>query len=95
MGEPAPGAILTDPELGTVFLMTEDLQFAVPPARVILGANLASAPLTEVIEPKLNLNEGSAGWGGESNLLDCGLLDEVTSVLAATPQTVHCKLLGE
>jgi hypothetical protein len=95
MGEPAPGATMTDPELGTVFLQTEDLTLHAGPAKLVLGSNLANAPLDQVVEPKLNLNVYSGRWTSEDNLLDCDILDDVLSKLAATPQKIHCKLIGE
>jgi hypothetical protein len=95
MGEPVPGATLTDPELGTVYLQSEELTMHARPTTLVLGTNLPRAPLDQVVEPLLNLNVYSARWTDENNLLHCDLLDGVLSKLAAAPQTLHCKLIGE
>jgi hypothetical protein len=95
MGDPAPGATLTDPELGTVYLQSEELTMHARPATLLLGTNLPGAPLDQVVEPRLNLNVYSARWTDENNLLHCDLLDGVLSDLAAAPRTLHCKLIGE
>jgi hypothetical protein len=94
-GDPAPGATLIDPEMGTVFLMTEELTLHAGPGQVVLGTSLAAAPLNQVIEPKLNVNVFSGRWTDDNNLLDCNFLDDTVAVLAAKPQTIGCKLIGE
>lgn len=94
-GEAVPGATMVDPELGTVFLMSEELTLHPATTRLVLGGNLAAAPLEQVIEPRLNLNVYSGRWTDENNLLDCGFLDDAVAMLTAKPQVVLCKLIGE
>ena len=95
MGDPAPGATLQTNEIGTVFLLSEDLTLQPGPARVVLGSNLAAAPMDQVTVPYMNVNVFSARWTDEDNLLDCEVLDDVLATLAAKPQAIHCKLIGE
>ncbi len=94
MGEPAPGAKLPPTEIGTIFLMNEELTLWPGPVTVTLGTALASAPVDQVVEPMLNVNVFSARWTTDDNLLDCSLVDDVLSKLAA-PQKITCKLIGE
>lgn len=95
MGEPAPGATLPDTEIGTIFLMSEDITLQAGPARVVLGGSLDSAPVGQVTVPMLNVNVFSARWTTEDNLIDCGFLDDEMAKLAAAPQTLNCRLIGE
>ena len=95
IGEPAPGSTLTDPETGMVYLQWEELTIYPGPATLVLGANLSSAPLDQVIEPVLNLNVYSARWTDEKNLLACDVLDGPLSQLAGSPHKLTCKLIGE
>lgn len=95
MGEPAPGSALPLTEIGTVFLMSEDLTLHPAPTRLVLGTNLATAPLDQVTVPMLNVNVFSARLTDEDNLIDCGFLDDAVATLAAAPQAIHCKLIGE
>ncbi|MGA0540302.1 hypothetical protein [Neotabrizicola sp. VNH66] len=95
MGDPAPGATLPVNEIGTIFLLTEDLTLWPGPVTVTLGSALASAPVDQVVEPMLNVNVYSARWTSDDNLLDCGLVDDLLSKLTAAPQKMQCKLIGE
>jgi hypothetical protein len=96
MGEPAAGATLPASEdIGTIFLLSEEVNLHPGPSRLILGGNLGAAPLDQVTVPMLNVNVFSARWTDEDNLLDCGFLDDSLSELAAAPQTLHCRLIGE
>lgn len=40
-------------------------------------------------------NVFSARWTSEDNLIDCGFLDGPLAELAAAPQDLICKLIGE
>ena len=95
MGDPAPGATLPATEIGTIFLLAEEITLQPAPARVSLGGSLSAAPLDQVTEPMLNVNVFSARWTDEDNLIDCGFLDDKVATLSAAPQSVHCKLIGE
>ncbi|CAN1500871.1 hypothetical protein MCELHM10_00492 [Paracoccaceae bacterium] len=95
MGDPAPGATLQTNEIGTVFLLSEDLTLHPGPSRLVLGSNLAAAPMDQVTVPYMNVNVFSARWADEDNLLDCDFLDDKVAKLAAAPQAIHCKLIGE
>ncbi len=95
MGDPAPGATIQANDIGTVFLMSEDLTLHPGPARVVVGSNLSAAPMDQVTVPYLNVNVSSARWTDEDNLLDCEFLDDTVAKLAAAPQAIHCKLIGE
>ena len=95
MGDPAPGAVLPLTEVDTIFLMSEDITLQAGPATVVLGGSLDAAPLDQVTVPMLNVNVFSARWTSEDNLIDCGFLDDEMAKLAAAPQTLNCKLIGE
>ena len=95
MGDPAAEATLPANEIGTIFLLSEDITLQAGPAKLVLGGSLASAPLDQVTVPMLNVNVFSARWTSEDNLIDCGFLDAPMADLAAAPQTLHCKLIGE
>lgn len=95
MGDPAPGATFPDTEIGTIFLMSETVTLHPGPARVVLGANFAVAPVDQVTVPMLNINVYTDRWTDEHNLIDCGFLDAPMAELAAAPQALHCKLIGE
>jgi hypothetical protein len=95
MGEPAPGATLPATEIGTIFLLAEEITLQAAPAQVTLGGSLSAAPLDQVTVPMLNVNVFSARWTDENNLLDCGFLDDAVDALSAAPQTLSCKLIGE
>jgi hypothetical protein len=51
--------------------------------------------LDQVTVPMLNVNVFSARWTSEDNLIDCGFLDAPMAELAAAPQSITCKLIGE
>ena len=95
MGEPAPGATYPVTEIGTVFLLSETMTLHPGPARVVVGSNFGSAPVDQVTVPILNVNIYTARWTDQMNLIDCGFLDAPVAELAAAPQTLHCKLIGE
>lgn len=95
MGDPAPGASLPLTEVDTIFLMSEEVTLQAGPATVVLGGSLGSAPLDQVAVPMLNINVFSARWTSEDNLIDCWFLDAPMAELAAAPQKLHCKLIGE
>jgi hypothetical protein len=95
MGEPAPGATFPDTEIGTIFLLSETVTVHPGPARIVLGSNFAAAPVDQVIVPMLNVNVYTDRWTDEYNLIDCGFLDAPMAELAAEPQAMHCKLIGE
>ena len=95
MGDPAPGASLPVNEIGTIFLQSEDLTLQAGPAKLVLGANIGNAPLDQVTQPMMNVNVFSARWTSEDNLIDCGFLDAPMADLAAAPQEIHCRLIGE
>lgn len=95
MGEPAPGATFPDTEVGTIFLLSETVTLHPGPARIVLGSNFAAAPVDQVTVPMLNVNVYTDRWTDEYNLIDCGFLDAPLAELAAKPQTLHCKLIGE
>jgi hypothetical protein len=95
MGEPAEAATLPTNEVGTIFLLSEDITLQPGPAQVVLGGSLAAAPLDQVTVPMLNVNVFSARWTSEDNLIDCGFLDAPMAELAAAPQSITCKLIGE
>jgi hypothetical protein len=95
IGEPAEGATMTDPETGMVYLQWEELTIYPGPATLVLGANLSSAPLDQVIEPALNLNVFSARWTDDNNLLACDVLDAPLSQLVGSTHKLTCKLIGE
>ena len=75
--------------------MSEDLTLHPGPVRVAVGSNLSVGPMDQVTVPYMNVNVFSARWTDEDNLLDCEFLDDVVAKLAAMPQTIHCKLIGE
>ena len=93
-GAPAPAATLAANDIGSIDVWQETHVVPARPMTVVLGANLAAAPLDQVIETELLVNVTSAFWTTEENLLDCGLVQDVLARLAA-PQTVLCKLIGE
>ena len=95
MGEPAPGATLVTNDIGMVFLMTETLTLHPGPATVVLGSNFAAAPVDQVTKPMLNISIYTDRWTDEHNLIDCGFRDAPVAELAAAPQAMHCKLIGE
>ncbi len=95
MGDPAPGATLPETEIETIFLMAETVTLHPGPARVVLGTNYAAAPIDQVTVPMLNINVFTDRWTDEHNLIDCGFLDAPMAELAAAPQAMHCKLIGE
>ena len=95
MGEPAPGATYPDTEIGTIFLLSETVTLHPGPARVVLGSNFGIAPVDQVTVPMLNVNVYTDRWTDEMNLIDCGFLDAPFAELAAAPQAIHCKLIGE
>ena len=95
MGDPAPGATLPENDIGTIFLLSETITLQPGPARVVLGSNFAAAPVDQVTVPMLNVNVYTDRWTDEYNLIDCGFLDAPMADLAAAPQTLHCKLIGE
>jgi hypothetical protein len=95
MGDPIPGATQKTNEIGTILLMSEDLTLHPGPARVVVGSNLSATPMDQVTVPYMNVNVASARWTDENNLLDCDVLDDVVTKLAATSQKIHCKLIGE
>lgn len=95
MGEPAPGATFPDTEIGTIFLLSETVTLHPGPAQVVLGANFAAAPVDQVTVPMLNVNVYTDRWTDDYNLIDCGFLDAPMAELAAAPQAIHCKLIGE
>lgn len=95
MGDPAPGATMATNDIGTVFLLSETVTLHPGPATVVLGSNFAAAPVDQVTVPMLNVNVYTDRWTSEDNLIDCGFLDAPVSELAAAPQAMHCKLIGE
>ena len=94
-GEPVPGLGLPEGEPGGYFLLSETVVMQAVPSRVVLGANFASAPVDLVVVPMLNVNVYTDRWTDENNLIDCGFLDAPVAELAAAPQKLHCKLIGE
>jgi hypothetical protein len=95
MGDPVPGATIKTNEIGTVFLMSEDLTLHPGPVRLVVGSNLSMGPMDQVTVPYMNVNVFSARWTDEDNLLDCDFLDDTVAKLAAAPQAINCKLIGE
>jgi hypothetical protein len=94
-GDPAPGATIAETEPGGVFLFSETVVMHAVPSRVVLGANFATAPVDQVTVPRLNVNVYTDRWTDEYNLIDCGFLDAPVAELAASPQKLHCTLIGE
>lgn len=95
MGDPAPGATLPLNPIETIFLVSEEVTLHSGPARVVLGANFPVALAGQVTVPMMNTNVSSARWTSDDNLLDCDVLDAPFADLAAAPQALHCKLIGE
>ncbi len=95
MGDPVEGATLPETEIGTIFLLAEKVTLQPGPARVILGTNFGTAPTDQVTMPMLNVNVFTDRWTDEHNLIDCSFLDAPLAELAAEPQAIHCKLIGE
>ena len=49
-----------------------------------------------VVKPSVSAgSRDTARWTDQMNLIDCGFLDAPVAELAAAPQTLHCKLIGE
>lgn len=95
MGDPAEGATMPRTEIDTIFLLSETVTVHPGPATIVLGSNFAAAPVDQVTVPMLNINVYTDRWTDENNLIDCGFLDAPMAELAANPQALHCKLIGE
>lgn len=94
-GEPAPDATMQPDEMGMIFLQAEEVSILPAPGRFTFGANLAAAPLDQVVTPLLNLNVFSARWTNEDNILHCDLVDGELGKLTGAPQKLVCKLIVE
>jgi hypothetical protein len=95
MGDPAPGNTLPLTPVDTVFLQSQEVTLWPGPQRVVLGENLALAPMDQVTVAMANVNIYTARLTDEMNLIDCGFRDAPLTELTAAPQAMVCKLIGE
>lgn len=83
-------------EDGSVYLGGETY-YVYPAASqmIVLGGSIAAMPAGWVEQPEINVNVFTARYAAEDNLLDCDLVEGPVSVIAATPNVIACRWLGE